>query len=84
MAAHLTRHELDAGDTNQIADEQKDFVASLRGHFAPRVPGSAGRDAIALAERVLDSIAQHQWDGHHQGRIGPHALPAGSILRSAA
>lgn len=84
MAARLTRHELDAGESNQIAEEQKEFVASLRGGTMARVPGTAGRDAVALAERVLDSIAHHQWDGHHHGRIGPHALPADAIHRSAA
>jgi predicted dehydrogenase len=84
MAAHLTRQVLDAGDSNQIAEEQREFVLSIRGQKSPRVPGTAGRDAIELAGRVLDSIARHEWDGHHRGRIGPHALPAGSILRSAA
>jgi predicted dehydrogenase len=84
MAEYLKRRELVAADCNQIADEQREFVASIRGGASPRVPGTAGRDAVALAERVLDSIARHQWDGHDRGRMGPHALPGNSLRRSAA
>jgi predicted dehydrogenase len=84
LAATLPVADLDVGECNPIADEQREFVASVAGELRPRVPGQAGRDAIALAERVLHAIEAHEWDGHPRGRIGPHALPASAILRPAA
>lgn len=84
LAGYLSHEEVDVEERNAIAEEQREFVASVRGDAQPRVSGAAGRDAMALAERVLDSIARHQWDGHDLGRVGPHAVPSDSILRPAA
>ncbi len=39
--------------------ELADFVDAVRERRAPRVSGEAGRDAIALATRVTDAIAQN-------------------------
>jgi hypothetical protein len=47
----------------------------VRDRRAPRVDGAAGRDALALAERVLDSLRGHAWEGE-RGPSGPHHLPA--------
>jgi predicted dehydrogenase len=66
---------------NALADELQDFCQSIRQSRAPRVTGEQGRDAIALAERVLESIAQHRWDGQSTGPVGPLALPTPPILR---
>ena len=41
----------------------------------PPVTGLQGRNAVAVAEQVLESIAQHQWDGTTGGRCGPLAMP---------
>ena len=41
----------------------------------PRVDGRAGRDAVALAGRVLDSLRVHAWDGDAAGLAGPSHLP---------
>ena len=37
--------------------ELADFVESIRGDRPPRVSGEQGRDAVALAERILARIA---------------------------
>jgi hypothetical protein len=84
MSRYMCQQDLEVSDCNQIAQEQLDFVACVRSHAQPCVPGTAGRDAIGLAEQILESIARHEWDGHGLGRIGPHALPADAILRHAA
>ncbi|MEX0938246.1 MAG: Gfo/Idh/MocA family oxidoreductase [Pirellulales bacterium] len=69
-------------DRNALADEQQDFVDSIRHGRAPRVSGEQAAKTIALAERVLESIARHQWDGHAAGRLGAMAIPATPILRA--
>jgi hypothetical protein len=40
------------------------------------VSGENGRDAIALASRILDSLHSHSWTGTRQGPAGPLDLPA--------
>jgi hypothetical protein len=46
----------------------------------PRVDGIAGRDAVAVAEMILDCIEEHAWDGISAGRHGPFAMPALPIV----
>jgi predicted dehydrogenase len=40
--------------------ELADFVRCVRGREQPRVPGEAGRDALALADDVLKAIEAHR------------------------
>jgi predicted dehydrogenase len=84
VSRHLSPQPLTVSESNAIAAEQREFVASVRGEGRPRVPGTAGLETIAVAERILDSIARHQWDGHDSGRIGPNAIPAELKRLSAA
>jgi predicted dehydrogenase len=72
---------LEIATRNALADELDDFVTSIRQQRDPRVTGSQGREAVAVAESVLRSIAAHAWDGREAGPIGPLAIPAPSILR---
>ncbi len=46
-----------------LTRELEDFVGAVRGGGRPRVTGEAGRDALALASRVLESIRRHRWEG---------------------
>ncbi len=78
----LVKRTLGSVSVNAIVEEQRDFVTSIRNHQTPRVPGAAGRDAVALAERVLTAIDQHTWDGDAHGRVGPLAAPSTPILKS--
>jgi predicted dehydrogenase len=70
-----------AAPANAIAQEQQDFIESIRSGEAHGVTGEAGRDALVLAQRVLDQIAHHRWDGTADGRVGPFALTSPPILR---
>jgi predicted dehydrogenase len=72
---------LEVESTNALADELRDFTDSIRQSRPPRVTGSQGRDAVAVAEAILDSIRVHAWHGREAGPIGPLAAPAPSILR---
>jgi predicted dehydrogenase len=73
-----TQYELPA--VNAIQEEQRDFVQAIREGRAPRVDGTAGRDAVAVAEMILDRIEEHAWDGTPAGRHGPFAMPALPII----
>jgi predicted dehydrogenase len=46
---------------NALADELRDFVDSIRERRQPRVTGYAGREALAVAEAVVDSARNHRW-----------------------
>jgi predicted dehydrogenase len=75
----LERHE--AKEQNALLDEIQDFADCVRHSRTPKVTGRQGRDVLAVAERILQSIDLHCWDGNRGGRVGPHAAPAIPILR---
>lgn len=76
----LVRSQRDAQPVNAIQEEQRDFVAAVRTGKTSRVDGSAGRDAVAVAEMILERIEEHAWDGASAGRHGPFAMPALPII----
>ena len=53
---HLPALELDCNQGDQLTCELQDFVRCLRTGTRPRVGGEEGRAAVALAQRVLDSL----------------------------
>ncbi len=65
-----------------LALECEDFIVSVREGRSPRVPGEAGRDALALAEQILADVAEHAWDGTPGGRIGPRWEPGCRVIPS--
>jgi predicted dehydrogenase len=67
--------ELDRNIGDQLTRELEDFVRCIRSGDRPRVDGIAGRDAVALAMRILDSLRCHAWNGDTAGPRGPNALP---------
>jgi predicted dehydrogenase len=73
---HLEVLELDRNQGDQLTRELQEFVTCVRTKASPRVGGTAGLNAIALAARVLESIRGHAWEGHGQGPTGPLHLPA--------
>jgi predicted dehydrogenase len=82
----LCHDQLDVKPTNAIAEEHRQFVRAI-GHGEPVwVTGQQGRDALAVAEQVLQAVARHQWNGTPAGPVGPHALlpPEPQVLRPKA
>jgi predicted dehydrogenase len=71
----LVKSEAPAVETNAIEQELVDFAAAIRTGRAPRVTGADGRDAVAVAELVLQRVREHRWDGADGKRIGPLASP---------
>jgi predicted dehydrogenase len=76
----LVRTTHQAPAVNAIHEEQRDFVQAVRNGKSPRVDGTAGRDAVAVAEMILEQIEEHAWDGTSAGRHGPFAMPALPIV----
>ncbi len=76
----LVRTSRDSKPVNAIQEEQLDFVNAVRTGRAPRVDGAAGRDAVAVAEMILERIDDHAWDGTSTGRRGAFAMPALPII----
>jgi predicted dehydrogenase len=76
----LVHSRCDSPPGNAIQEEHRDFVAAIRDGRSPRVDGTAGYDAVAVAEMILERIEEHSWDGTPTGRRGPFAMPALPII----
>jgi predicted dehydrogenase len=61
---------------DMLTAEIQHFLHCVRTGERPRVSGQDGREALALAERVLDALRHHAWEGDAHGPVGPHQLPA--------
>jgi predicted dehydrogenase len=75
---HLQVLDLDCDRGDQLTRELEHFIDCVRTGAKPRVSGEDGREAVALAARVLDSIRNHAWEGHADGPVGPNHAPASS------
>ncbi len=73
---YLPIQELTGPDINAILEEQRDFLTAIQTGSQVRVTGRDGRDAVAVAGQILESIAAHSWDG-------PAATPAGVRIDEA-
>jgi hypothetical protein len=74
---HMETLELDCTrDHDQLTAELRHFIAAVRSGRTPRVTGEDGRDALALADRILASVQRHSWTGRTDGPVGPKAMPA--------
>ena len=75
---------------NALADELRDFVDAIRAGTQPRVTGQQGRDALAVAEAVLNSAQTHRWEVRAKAPPilrGPHwnlPQPSRPIRREAS
>ncbi len=82
LFSELLRVEpLEVESRNALGDELRDFVDSIRAARQPRVTGQHGRDAVAVAEAILQSIGAHSWHACGPGSVGPLAVPSLPILR---
>ena len=74
----LPLEEIRVEKRNAILDEQHDFVISIRSGQSPQVTGQHGRAAMAVAETILDKIAQRQRLFQRAAHLpGPHWSLAG-------
>jgi predicted dehydrogenase len=78
---YLPTEQLPVAQSNALLEEQKQFIAAVRGADRVRVSGRDGRRALDVAERILVEIAAHRWDGTSEGEIGPRREVPEPILR---
>ena len=76
----LPRTQLQFEAVDALALELEDFVESIRTLRRPRVPGEAGRDAVAVAEQILARIHAHAWDDAPDGPVGPLLTPHSRVI----
>lgn len=66
---------------DQLTAELRHFIDCVRTGATPRVSGTDGREALALAERVLEALKRHAWEGTEAGPHGPlPPTPAGWLF----
>jgi predicted dehydrogenase len=76
FSRYFHTQEIDCTGGDQLTAELQDFLDCVRNGGTPRVDGTAGRDAVALATQILDSLRSHAWDGDTGGPVGPQQMPA--------
>lgn len=72
---HLETFVIEGQAQDQLTCELNEFVDCVQAGSKPRVNGSVGRDAVALAEQVINSLRAHAWTGAPSGPIGPSQVP---------
>jgi predicted dehydrogenase len=72
---HLQLLELDCNQGDQLTRELQHFVNCVQNDTMPRVTAMHGRDAVAVAQRILQSLRLHRWNGRSDGLVGPTQLP---------
>ena len=69
--AQLARvRPLEPPAADPLTSELQEFLAAVRGERAPSVDAEAGCAAVMAAERVLEAIRAHRWQGIAGGRMG--------------
>jgi predicted dehydrogenase len=79
---HLPREQQTFQGVDALSLEAKDFVESILSPRQPRVTGQHGRDAVYVAEQILDAIDSHAWDDTVDGPVGPMAIPRPRVVPS--
>jgi predicted dehydrogenase len=69
---------------DQLTNELRHFADCVKTGVTPRVTGEDGRDALAIAERILASVRSHAWNADPTGPTGPTNMPppAGKLFES--
>ena len=77
---HLPGRTIESEAVDALSLELEDFVESVLTARKPRVSGEQGRDAVAVAELILDEICDHRWSARADGPAGPLATPSPRIV----
>lgn len=80
---YLPLTTIDGAAKDQLTAELSHFVDCVRTKQTPRVSAEAGRDAIAVAERLIAATKNHRWDAP-ETLGGPHRFGAAQDERRAA
>ncbi|WP_339733728.1 Gfo/Idh/MocA family oxidoreductase [uncultured Gimesia sp.] len=61
----------DVSSADALTAELSSFVEAIRTQSDPLVGGQQALRAMQVADRVLESMNCHEWDGSQQGAVGP-------------
>ena len=64
-------------DADALTGELRSFVDCVQAGETPLVDGHAALAAMDVADQILNSVADHQWDGHAGGAVGPFGPSTG-------
>ena len=76
----LRTEQFVAESRNALDDELTDFAIAIHTGQPVQVDGSAGRDAVAVCEQILERMVQHVWDGAERGQDDPQLLPSPATI----
>ena len=62
---------VDSAGPDSLTCELNEFVTCVQTGTAPHVDGLQGLSAMLVADEVLKSVAEHQWQGGADGTVGP-------------
>lgn len=86
----IQQSTIQASDEDALTAELRSFLDCVRLGQTPVVSGAQALSALRVAERILQSISRHLWDGAQDGRRGPQAFlqtvlqqPAPALRRAA-
>jgi predicted dehydrogenase len=71
-------------ERDQLTDEIASFVESIRTGSLPVVDGEAGLAAVEVAERIVEAVRDHRWNGGSSGAVGPHIGPTQPVPQRRA
>lgn len=71
----LTQQQTEVEPVNAILSEQQDWIDAIVNGSGPRVSAEQGRQAVEIAQSMLDSIAMHCWSQQGPTMTGPLATP---------
>ena len=73
FGTYLTVESPSVPNSDALTAELTSFVACVLSEDQPLVGGEEALYVMKIAQHVLDRVAEHQWDGHPDGAIGPDA-----------
>lgn len=67
----LPKSEVEVPAVNAILCEQQDWLHAIRSGDSPRVSVTQGKEAVEIAQSVIDSVATHRWAQTDPQTTGP-------------
>ncbi len=70
----LPKSEIEVPTSNAILSEQKNWITAIADNEPCRVTAEQGKQAVEIAQAVIDSIASHRWSKHDPQSTGPFGM----------
>ena len=70
----LPKTEIKVPQSNAILSEQKNWITAILDNEPCRVTAEQGKQAVEIAQKVIDSIAAHRWSKHDTQSTGPFGI----------